>query len=276
MAQIIAKYGDSGKGLGSVGPWLKNDLRCQIGKRDGSAAIPIICTFKRPDRRAQLFAVRGFCRHRKCETVALIYASQEWAGMSLGLCVCKRFADELDLTLNARLLVVGVTSLDRPDGFDAAQRRFGSSQGTKALLISKEPFYGRMIALDPVITPLPVDVSDAVKMRVIMRVILMIDLVDDAPIGRSFVCGDVDRSMKSHALDRLVEKGHCYFCIPPGGEAEIDHLTGCITSAPEIGPFATDPDVGFVYVPIDACATQVPLCALRQFRRELLDPAKDR
>lgn len=104
----------------------------------------------------------------------------------------------------------------------------------------------------------------------------MIDLADNAPVGRGFVCDNGDRAMKSHALDRLVEKGLCCFCIPPGGEAEIDHLTVCINGAPEIAPFATNPDVGFVNVSIDACATQMPLSALRQFRRELLDPAKDR
>lgn len=69
--------------------------------------------------------------------------------------------------MNALLLVVDVTLLDRPDGFDAAQRRFGGSQGTKALLVPKEPFYGRMVALDPVVTPLSVDVPDVIKMRVI-------------------------------------------------------------------------------------------------------------
>ena len=91
----------------------------------------------------------------------------------------------------------------------------------------------------------------------------MIDLADNAPVSRGFVCDNGDRAMKSHALDRLVEKSLCCFCIPPGGEAEIDHLTVCINGAPEIAPFATDPNVGFVNVPIDACATQMPLSPLR-------------
>jgi len=204
--------------------------------------------------------------------VALIREDHEGAGSSLGSCVRKQFARQLDLTLNALLLVVDVTLLDRPDGFDAAQRRFGGSQGTKALLISKEPFDGRMVALDPVVTPLSVDVPDAVKVRVIS----MIDLADNAPVGRGFVCDNGDRPMKFHALDRLVEKGLCCFCIPLGGQTKIDHLTVSINGAPEVAPFATNPDVGFANVPIDARATQMLLSALRQFRRELLDPAKDR
>ena len=100
-------------------------------------------------------------------TVTLVCEGNERAGRSLGLCVREQFADELDLTSNARLLVVDVTSLDRSGGFDAAQRRSGGSQGAKALLVSEEPFGGRMIAFDQVVAPLSVDVPDAVKMRVI-------------------------------------------------------------------------------------------------------------
>jgi len=65
-----------------------------------------------------------------------------------------------------------------------------------------------------------------------MRVISMIDLADDVPEGRGFVRNNGYRAMKPHAFDRLVEKGHCCSCIPPGGEAEIDHLTSCINGAP--------------------------------------------
>ena len=75
-------------------------------------------------------------------------------------------ADKRDLAQNTWLLVMDVAVLDGSDGFDAAQCRFGGSQGTKALVVSEEPFGGRMIAFDQVVAPLSVDVSDAVKMRV--------------------------------------------------------------------------------------------------------------
>ena len=112
-------------------------------------------------------AETGKLRSYNPGTVALICEGHECVGKSLGLCVREQFADELDLPSNARLLVVDVTSFDCSDGFDAAQRRFGGSQGTKALVVSEEPFGGRMIAFDQVVAPLSVDVPDAVKMRVI-------------------------------------------------------------------------------------------------------------
>jgi len=46
-----------------------------------------------------------------------------------------------------------VTALDPSDGFDAAQCRFGGSQGTKTLVVSDEPFRGRMIAFDQLVSP---------------------------------------------------------------------------------------------------------------------------
>ena len=48
-----------------------------------------------------------------------------------------------------------------------------------------------MIAFDQIVSPRSVDVLDAVKMRIVS----VIDLSDDAPIGTRFVRADRDRPM---------------------------------------------------------------------------------
>ncbi len=57
-----------------------------------------------------------------------------------------------------------------------------------------------MIALDAVIAPLLVDVSDAIE----MRIVVLIDLANNASIALRFVCDDGDRPMQPYALDRIV------------------------------------------------------------------------
>lgn len=63
----------------------------------------------------------------------------------------------------------------------------------------KQPLHRRMIAFDPVVAPLSVDVPDAVK----MRIIVVVDLADDASIGLRFVSADRDRPVQTDTLDRL-------------------------------------------------------------------------
>ncbi len=118
-----------------------------------------------------------------------------------------------------------------------------------------------MITFDPVVAPLSVDVTYAVE----MWVIAMVDFADDTHIGLRLVGTDRNGAVQSDTLNRLR--------IPPRGEAEVDHLPVRINGAPEVVPFSADPDVGLVHMPIDTCPAQVLLCALGQFRAELLNPA---
>ena len=129
-----------------------------------------------------------------------------------------------------------------------------------------------MIAFDQVVSPLSVDVSNAVEVRIIP----VIDLAYHRPVGVGFVCADRHRQVEPHTLNRLVEKGISSLGIPPGSQTKVDHLTVRIYRPPEVTPLAANSDVGFVHVPIDAGAAQMPLGALRQFRAELLDSAIDR
>lgn len=76
-----------------------------------------------------------------------------------------------------------------------------------------------------------------------------------------------------YALDRFVEDGFGRLCIAPGGETKIDQLAIRIDRSPEIAPFTANSDLGFIYMPIEACSAHVLLGALGRFRGEFLDPA---
>ena len=127
------------------------------------------------------------------------------------------------------------------------------------------------VAFDQVVPPLSVGVPDAVKMRVIS----VIDLTDDTTIGMRFVRADRYRPVEPNPFDCLAQEGSGCLCIPPRGQAEIDHLPVGIDRPPQIPPFATNADVGFVHMPIDACARQVFLGPPGQFGAKLLHPAVD-
>ncbi len=71
-----------------------------------------------------------------------------------------------------------MASFDSTHRFNPAQGRLGRSQQSKALLVSKEPFQGGVIALNKVVSPLLVDVPDTVK----MGIIVVNDLTDSPPI----------------------------------------------------------------------------------------------
>ena len=92
-------------------------------------------------------------------------------------------ADELDLAQNTRLFVMDVASFDSSDGLDAAEGRFGRLQGSKALTVAEQPFHGRMITLYQIVSPLSVEVSNAINMRIIP----MIDFANNATISLGHV-----------------------------------------------------------------------------------------
>lgn len=126
-----------------------------------------------------------------------------------------------------------------------------------------------MIALNQVVPPFSVDMPNAVKMRIIS----MVDLADDAPIGVGRVGYNRYRSVQPHALDRPAQEGFGSLCIPPRSQSEVHHLTICIDCPPQIPPLTANTDVGLVGVPIDAGSAQMFLRSLGQFRAEFLHPA---
>lgn len=85
-----------------------------------------------------------------------------------------------------------------------------------------------MITLDQVVPPLSVDMSDAVE----VRVVAMIDLANDTPIGLGFIGHNCHGAMQPHAFNRFVQKGFGGFRVSSGSQAEIDHLTICIDRTP--------------------------------------------
>ena len=127
-----------------------------------------------------------------------------------------------------------------------------------------------MIALDQIVAPLPVDMSDAIE----MRIITLIDFANDTPIGWRLIGHNGHRLVQPNAFDRLFEKGSGGFCIPPGREPEIDQLAVCINSTPKVAPFSADADVGLIHVPIYAGAAEMLFGTLGQFGTEFLDPSK--
>lgn len=127
-----------------------------------------------------------------------------------------------------------------------------------------------MVAFDPIFPPLAVDVANAVE----MRIVAVVDLAKHAPVGLRLVDTDRGWAMQAYSLNRLVQKGFGCLRIPASGKAEIDQLAICVDGAPELTPFSTDTDIGFIHVPIDARPTQMLLSAFGQFRAELLHPPK--
>lgn len=177
----------------------------------------------------------------------------------------------LDLALDARCLAMDVPAFDGADCLDAAEGRFGRSQGSKALAIAKQPLQRGVVALDQIVSPLSIDMPDAVK----VRIILVIDLSDDAPIAMRLVRHDRSWPVQANTLDGLVEEGPCRPGVASQGKAEVDHLAVGIDGAPEIAPLATDANVGFVDMPVDTRTAQVFLGSPGQFGAELLNPAID-
>lgn len=165
-----------------------------------------------------------------------------------------------------------ITALDCSDRLYPTHGGLGGSEGPKALTVAEQPLHGCMITLYEIVSPLSVDVPDAVE----MGVVAMIDFADHPPVGGSLVCHNNDRTMEPHAFNRLVEKSLGCPRVASCGKAEVDHLAIRIDSSPQIAPFAADSDIGFVDVPIDTGSAQMPLRALGQFRPKLDDPAVDR
>ncbi len=84
---------------------------------------------------------------------------------------------------------------------------------------------------------------------------------------------DRDRPMPPNRFDRLAQKGPGGFRVPPCGQAKTNHLAIRIDRPPQVAPLAADTDIGFIHMPIDACAAQVFPGSLRQFRAKRLNPA---
>ncbi len=57
-----------------------------------------------------------------------------------------------------------------------------------------------MIAFNKAVPPLPVNVFDVVKIRIIS----VVDLANDTQIAMDIVCHELHRSVEPDALDRLV------------------------------------------------------------------------
>ena len=177
--------------------------------------------------------------------------------------------DKRDLAKDTWLFVMDVAAFDCSDRLYPAEGRFGCSERAEALAVPQQPLHRRMIAFDPIVAPFSVDVPDAVK----MRVIAVVDLADDAGVGLRLVGTDRNRPMQTDTLNHLVEKGFGRLRISARGEAKIDHLAVGIDGTPEVAPLSADTDIGFIDMPVDACAAQMLLGALGQFWAELLDPA---
>lgn len=154
--------------------------------------------------------------------------------------------DELDLASDAWFFVMDVAAFDGPDCLNAGQGRLRRSQGTETLSVSQEPLQGGMVAFDRIVTPFSVDMADAVEMRVVS----VIDLADDAPIGVGLIGAGRDRPVQPDALDSLVEKGLRGLCIAPCSQPEVDHLTVCINRAPQVAPLAADADIGSIGIKV--------------------------
>ncbi len=69
--------------------------------------------------------------------------------------------------------------------------------------IPQKPLHSGMVAFNPVISPLSVDMPDAVE----VRIILMVDLRDDPPMSMRFIGADRGWPVKPYLYDRLAEKG---------------------------------------------------------------------
>ena len=191
----------------------------------------------------------------------------EWHSWSRG--GFEEAGDEFDLAWDAGLFVVDMAAFDGPDRLEAAQGGFGGSEREEALAVAKEPFHGGVVALDQVVPPFSVDVTDAVEMRVIS----VVDLADNAPVGVRLVGADCYRPVEPHALNRIVKKGLRGLRIASCGQPKVDHLPIGIDRAPQVTPLATHADIRLVYMPIDAGPAQMFLGSLGQFGAELLDPS---
>jgi hypothetical protein len=87
------------------------------------------------------------------------------------------------------------------------------------LPVSEQPFHGRVIALDQIVPPLSIDMSDAIKVRIIS----VIDLTNDTSIAVRLVRHNCKRPVQAYTRDGLVEKGPCSLCIASRGEAARSH-----------------------------------------------------
>ena len=87
-------------------------------------------------------------------------------------------------------------------------------------------------------TPLKVALADRRDWKLCRyprsRFIAVVYLADNTGVGLRLVGTDRDRAVQPDTLNRFVEKGSGGFRISPCGQAEVDHLSVRIHSAPEV------------------------------------------
>ena len=80
--------------------------------------------------------------------------------------------------------------------------------------------------------------------------------------------------MQPNTFNGLIQKGFCRLGIASGCQAKVHQLAVRINRALQVTPFATNPNIGFVDVPIQACTTEMLFRALSYFWSKFLHPPK--
>lgn len=80
--------------------------------------------------------------------------------------------------------------------------------------------------------------------------------------------------MQPYTLNGIVQKGFCRLGIAPGCQSKVHQLAVRINRSPQVAPFATNPNIGFVDVTIQACTPEMLFRALGYFWSKFLNPPK--
>ena len=95
-----------------------------------------------------------------------------------------------------------------------------------------------MIALDAIVPPLPVNMQDAVE----VRIVAVVQVLNDLSVSKGLVRADGDWPVEPDALDRLLQKGFDGFCVTPGCQSEVDELASLVHRPPKVSPLPADTD----------------------------------
>jgi hypothetical protein len=163
---------------------------------------------------------------------------------------------------------VDVAASDGSDCLDPGQGGLCSLQGSEALPEPQKPLQGSRVTFDPIAPKLSVDMTDAVE----MRIVLLIDLTNDGPIGVGFVGVDRDRPIQTSPFDCLAKNGsRSLRDVTSGGSRPSDRFHRSRTTGHAICP--PDANVSFIGVPEYERPPQVLLGSLGQLGTKLLNPA---
>lgn len=80
--------------------------------------------------------------------------------------------------------------------------------------------------------------------------------------------------MQPNTLNRIVQKGFCRLGIAPDCQSKVHKLAVRIKRALQVAPYATNPKIGFVDVPIQACTPEMLFRALGYFWSKFQNPPK--